>query len=476
MSTTPNWVKPTLNSRATRSLMSSPSNSILNENKTYLLNLIVKPEERIISEFSKNKGESPASQIRLFPIIAERKNASPASIIRKNLQESLNLPESNLNSTYSNSLKFETPCLSLGSNAFSENLQFKRRPSNTSSKAHQEFESKRNLRVQKSGTSLFRSFSDNIDAVSSLKSSCHESPNEAYQSIQLANSKTNSNNEDNDDPLQRAFKKSTEDELKCMQSEIQQLGEFFKKPNVKLKPITPLKSQKEDTFDTSLESKENSKLNKDALFRKPTDQKLQFEGRNQLLKAIYFPEPKDQNSLIKTVILRWIGTSPIEDSPKIGSNATAATLGNQIFIFGGETTDCQPTNLVYKSSKNKWKKTECTGEVPDEERIGHTVVVYSSMLVYFGGERSKMSNGVKNSQLTNDILIYYPFKKHWSKIGLSKKAKTPITSRKYHSACRYMHLMIVYGGIDQDDSFCSDFWVFDTSKRIPKIEIPSHLQ
>lgn len=136
--------------------------------------------------------------------------------------------------------------------------------------------------------------------------------------------------------------------------------------------------------------------------------------------------------------------------------ATLTTIKDRIYLFGGTlpTFDPSQTLMVFNPHKETWKIPKCQGYVPTKTRIGHSAVTLKNHIYIFGGE---------TDHCLNDLLVFYPHIKHWVRMEFDEANGTVISPRKYHAACSYDSLIVVYGGINDKGSYLNDFWVFDTS-------------
>lgn len=245
----------------------------------------------------------------------------------------------------------------------------------------------------------------------------------------------------------------------------------------RLQPINIPKPQlSRDVQEAVTKLTDSQELKKDAIFiPRPQEQKAQLLGRristNFMSNFFDANDSNKEDSSPSTpvtpitevkITLKWEQLEQSIQAPNLGHGTTALSIENSVFVFGGDNPAGKPGLMVYKPLKNKWKIPECIGDVPKVHRVGHTGVAFRNLLVYFGGDL--LSNF--ESTTTNEVLIYYANKKFWRRLAgtsSSNKGKSVITPRKYHTACKYEHLMVVYGGIDDEKNYCNDFWVFDTS-------------
>lgn len=160
--------------------------------------------------------------------------------------------------------------------------------------------------------------------------------------------------------------------------------------------------------------------------------------------------------------LHWVRKSSkfnVQPRPSHLMNASIVTLGRKAFLYGGIKQDGVSNQLwTYKPYKDNWKLLEA-GEIPP--RAGHCSVVIKNQIFVFGGETSESKN-TAISRCSNDLYCYNPNLNQWNQIKPSSQSKDFITPRKHAAACGFNNFLFVLGGIDSIGTVLGDLWVFST--------------
>jgi N-acetylneuraminic acid mutarotase len=129
-----------------------------------------------------------------------------------------------------------------------------------------------------------------------------------------------------------------------------------------------------------------------------------------------------------------------------------------IFIYGGctETGNC---NDVFKVDleKKTCESVICKNSAPTARTI-HSGVMYKNQLVIFGGGAA-----TKTPVPDQNVYIFDPPSYKWISLNISKDSKTPIT-RQGHLLINYNdQLIILHGGLNENELF-DDLWSVDFNK------------
>lgn len=139
---------------------------------------------------------------------------------------------------------------------------------------------------------------------------------------------------------------------------------------------------------------------------------------------------------------------------------------DRIYLFGGEIEGKLCGLAVYNPFKETWKYPNVSGEVNHLERAGHSMNMLKNFLIVFGGEKIIETGNVIHRKCTDEVLVFYPHLKQWNHINTQFFKQETIEPRKYHASCTYNHLLLVYGGINQNEKLLHDFWAFDVGKFV----------
>eukprot|EP01080_Neovahlkampfia_damariscottae_P005215 gene5215-8827_t len=131
---------------------------------------------------------------------------------------------------------------------------------------------------------------------------------------------------------------------------------------------------------------------------------------------------------------------------------TSVAIDKKIYIIGGDNKNSLKMNDVqeYDTETNKFKLKK--GYQLDDQRTGHTCVVYDDHFYIFGGK--------KGTKYVSDLNIFDIKNQKWSKNVPNIKLK----ARATHTACVIGGKMYVYGGVALGSSsfkYLSDLIIFD---------------
>ena len=144
-------------------------------------------------------------------------------------------------------------------------------------------------------------------------------------------------------------------------------------------------------------------------------------------------------------------TNDANDIPQGRDDHSCAVYNNTMVIFGGFTTDGEPSNDVFKYHflENKWERVnpECK-ELPSP-RIGHSAVIYEDNMYVFGG---------KDTEERFDDMWKFDLKTNVWSIVDSNDCPVP---RSGHTAQIWGQYMIIYGGFFAICQELNDMHVFD---------------
>lgn len=131
------------------------------------------------------------------------------------------------------------------------------------------------------------------------------------------------------------------------------------------------------------------------------------------------------------------------------SSHTLNTIGNKLFIFGGENQPRVPIDnnlLIFDTAQNEWSmhetnKQESQGKLDlPSPRLGHAACSLGDKLYVFGGRESVHMG---DSSL-NDLYEFDMNESKWSK--LEPRSDFKPDKRSYHSMCALDSKLYVFGG------------------------------
>ncbi|XP_041973103.1 F-box only protein 42 [Aricia agestis] len=179
---------------------------------------------------------------------------------------------------------------------------------------------------------------------------------------------------------------------------------------------------------------------------------------------------KTSMKLVKAVAefnILWKNVSSVDMIPTITKRFShaACILGNNMYIFGGCTTNATSFNDLWRFdlSRRQWVRPLATGTYPVPKAYT-TMVDYKDCLIVFGGwTYPSLSQYYQSVSLFNDIHFYCIKTNKWILINATN-SPPPMAG---HSACIKDDEMVVFGGLAMSPTqnfqmHCSnDVWVLD---------------
>eukprot|EP01080_Neovahlkampfia_damariscottae_P007201 gene7201-11517_t len=131
------------------------------------------------------------------------------------------------------------------------------------------------------------------------------------------------------------------------------------------------------------------------------------------------------------------------NSPQVYRHAVAS-IGDQIYLYGGDNFGAQSTLFKFDTSKNQWNLVVLENyDVTPGHRFAHTLVNFNNSLYLFGGY-----NGFERNSPINEIYkLNFSDKldaKNWEIYSPSNDVLPPIF--EYHSSNVIRNEMIIFGG------------------------------
>lgn len=143
--------------------------------------------------------------------------------------------------------------------------------------------------------------------------------------------------------------------------------------------------------------------------------------------------------------------------------ALTITEDDVIFIFGGvqgkKLSDLWSFELNSKSDNLKWQKIiPVNDDYSPIPRYGHSMVYYDNHLYIFGG--CIKENYWRGRE--ENISVYDILNKQYSYPNCQNYKNVPW--RRNHLGIGIGYTMLVFGGIDDDEKYLNDMWIFDIQK------------
>jgi N-acetylneuraminic acid mutarotase len=131
----------------------------------------------------------------------------------------------------------------------------------------------------------------------------------------------------------------------------------------------------------------------------------------------------------------------------INTYSSASTAyNNKLYIFGGAANK---TSIFDPETKNWSQSTYAPITAPNNK----TAVTIGNQIYLFGGETMQ-------NIATNELWVYYPDNETWRKLN----PLNPPVGRLEHSAAVYNNKMYIWAGLSentQNNGFLNDLWVYD---------------
>jgi len=154
-------------------------------------------------------------------------------------------------------------------------------------------------------------------------------------------------------------------------------------------------------------------------------------------------------------ITNYNGTPPSERS-----DHCMASVGSNIYIFGGSDFNVTPLNdlHVFNTDTLTWTKIQGKG-TPPSPRSGHSCVALGSMIYFFGGAQWNAKLNKWNSK-SNEIFMFDTIETKWTKINAL--GKVPLVSTFAAMVAVGRSIYIIGGGRSDGDFVSNSCYIFDT--------------
>ncbi|ORX36726.1 hypothetical protein BD324DRAFT_651210 [Kockovaella imperatae] len=162
-----------------------------------------------------------------------------------------------------------------------------------------------------------------------------------------------------------------------------------------------------------------------------------------------------------STLLRWTKI-PAEVLPR--SSHSISVIQNSAYIFGGEIQPRQPCdNVVHKIGiqDGKYEEVPGSGDIPPP-RVGHVAATVSNQIYVFGGRGGKAMTPLEEQ---GAVYNFDPSTSSWSL--LKPTSSSFPQARSYHCATSTSTHLIIHGGCGgaASGSRFKDLWAFDVSSR-----------
>lgn len=136
---------------------------------------------------------------------------------------------------------------------------------------------------------------------------------------------------------------------------------------------------------------------------------------------------------------------------------------NKLYVFGGlggkKLNDLWECVLTH--NKIVWSKVEIKGEMRPYPRFGHSMHLDDKNILYIiGGIAQQIANEVT---IENEILVMFDLNKKKYISYNDKNCK--VSFRRSHNSIMIGHIIMISGGIDINNNYLSDCWLFNTETR-----------
>jgi len=145
----------------------------------------------------------------------------------------------------------------------------------------------------------------------------------------------------------------------------------------------------------------------------------------------------------------------LNGEPSERSSHPMTSIGNKIYLVGGEDTPRNPINMnvhQFDLDSNAWS--EFKGQNAPLPTLGHTLIPFNNKLYLFGGRN-------KDAQDLNQLYSFDPAKQLWQKI----EAENPAPPRSYHTASIVGDKMFLFGGCGLKNCRLNDIHCFDITRQ-----------
>ncbi|XP_030958277.1 kelch-like protein 10 [Quercus lobata] len=139
-------------------------------------------------------------------------------------------------------------------------------------------------------------------------------------------------------------------------------------------------------------------------------------------------------------------------SPRAFHSCT--TVRDELFVFGGIDANNHFNDMrIFNTSSHRWRSPRVVGNIP-ERRKWHSATLYRKSLYIFGGSGRSRDNN--DETYYRNVYMFHTARFVWKRIDTFGSLPSP---RNSHICSYQLNRMIVVGGKDGHDSFCSDVYV-----------------
>jgi len=176
-------------------------------------------------------------------------------------------------------------------------------------------------------------------------------------------------------------------------------------------------------------------------------------------------------------ILSWGMCIQMGNAPCARDGHSMCTIGNAIYLFGGENNEKLMLNDLYQATLNcaagsthvlSWKKCEAkNGRIPRPRRACSISPYQNEYLIIIGGEAYDEAA----TSTLNDVWIYNIALEIWEEVFSLPRAETGdyFAPRGYHSCATYEENIYIFGGISYTGTLFDDLMILSLSGEPPKI-------
>ncbi len=132
---------------------------------------------------------------------------------------------------------------------------------------------------------------------------------------------------------------------------------------------------------------------------------------------------------------------------------TRAGTEERAYLFGGLSRELySAVDCLAHDSQGGFHWTHQSFSEPNKRRYGHAACAWEDRMLVVGGARM-YSREAKHRECMSDVISYTPVSDEWTEIV---PEGTPFEARRYHSVCMVGSQLVLYGGINGQQTYLAD--------------------
>ncbi|KAI5737357.1 F-box only protein 42 [Diaphorina citri] len=182
------------------------------------------------------------------------------------------------------------------------------------------------------------------------------------------------------------------------------------------------------------------------------------------------------NRAISDFNIEWKHMSAKDDSSSITRrySHSACYHDNSMYIFGGCTFSSTTFNDLWRLdlSTRQWHRLLTSGSYPSPKACA-SIVPYKFSLVLFGGLTQPSPYPLHQTwRVFNELHIYNINKNNWTAVN-TPSSPPPLAG---HSATLHDHVMVVFGGVRENNVSSNDVWCLDLESLVWRKQATSEVK